>query len=615
VWLFLAFYVFSTFLYAQSNGDISQEIEMNSQKLAYYFIGNKERIIDKEVISLANKIIHKKNQYTPLELAKTYVLLSDIALNQENMTDVLTFAQEGLSLVVEDKLIILDLLFKMVLANYNKGKFEALKRVVEKMLLQANDEQYIGYRLKALAYRSVYYALVVDHALAQKDLQLIEKIVNHQKNFIEDIELLEIMAIAYFYLNNLDETISFQLHILNLRFQHTSMNKIEHDYNLLASAYLRLGKLDDAYNLFWEARKSAKSTNSTIKLAYAELGLGQVLYAQKSYQQANTHLLEALTIFKVKALNSAHLNVLIVLTKSSVALDDLVSAERYLTDAELLLENIELTFQQFEVYQLLAQMYYQKKEIDKAWQWSNHYLVLTKEYYEKFSHTFAVAISQDKISQQNRKKALELTLRSDISGLYADKISKSASKNTALTTAVFILIIIILVLLLRHRTRKLRTAYKESEQQFDTLPSSTETKHLYQKAYKMARKYHYKISVGYIVLHNWNELFFYCNKKEIEDIKRSIATVINEYKGEFDQAGLLNDGEYLLIFPHQNYDQVDDLMKALTETLQLRFFANLGEVSVTINYSIDTLSNQSIDPFLFLLDLTAKNKKLVVKSI
>lgn len=102
----------------------------------------------------------------------------------------------------------------------------------------------------------------------------------------------------------------------------------------------------------------------------------------------------------------------------------------------------------------------------------------------------------------------------------------------------------------------------------------------------MARKFTYSLTVGYISISNWQELTFKFNRKIIAEVDREIASLINNHLNEFESAGLINEGEYLLLFPHQDKTIVEETMNKLISALKLRFFANLGEFSVTIAYSI-----------------------------
>ncbi|MCW8832882.1 MAG: hypothetical protein OQK03_06155 [Colwellia sp.] len=126
----------------------------------------------------------------------------------------------------------------------------------------------------------------------------------------------------------------------------------------------------------------------------------------------------------------------------------------------------------------------------------------------------------------------------------------------------------------------------------------------------MARKYAYPLTLGYISINNWQELLFKFNKKVVNEVSDNIVDLINEHISEFENAGLINDGEYLLLFPHQNKEDVMITMEKLLEDLRLRFFANLGGVSVILSYSVESPDFQDIDPYIFLSQLSSAVKSI-----
>ena len=90
----------------------------------------------------------------------------------------------------------------------------------------------------------------------------------------------------------------------------------------------------------------------------------------------------------------------------------------------------------------------------------------------------------------------------------------------------------------------------------------------------------------------------------ISEVNKTLATLINEHMGEFDQSGQINDGEYIVLFPHQSRGQAQAKFEKLIDALKVRFFANLGEFSVNIRFSLDTPAVQDIDPYIFLSRLS-----------
>ena len=81
---------------------------------------------------------------------------------------------------------------------------------------------------------------------------------------------------------------------------------------------------------------------------------------------------------------------------------------------------------------------------------------------------------------------------------------------------------------------------------------------------------------------------------------KDIASLINEHITEFDYVGLLNEGEYLLLFEHQSSQEAIVKLDLLLQAINTRAFANLGDFSVAMKYSLNTPDFKDIDPYLFL---------------
>ena len=594
---------------AKNENNQLENVSGNLAKIEAFLNLDSEKLPHEEILALTSHIIKSRHFYDQTTIAKAYILLADIAINRGDLAKAFQFAQDGLSLNISEPVIKLNLLLKTASGYYAKGKFQQVKVIADDIIFMAKDESLINYRLKALGYRAVVYALIVDYPSALKDLKQIEKILDLHQEFLDHIDLLEILATAHHYLSDYETAISIHLKLLNLRYRFSKTSEIGNSYFALAAAYRQLGRLNDAYDAFWQAEQEAKKSSSPIKQAYAELGLGEVLYVQKDYQQAYERLIMAEKLFSGRNLSKPYLSTLIVLAKVNLALQKKSIAYELLLRAEYIAKHLDLTVDQIELYQLLSQMYAAQKQQDKAWDTLNKYMTLYRQLNEQRHSIFEQQLQTEQASQQNRKVTLQLALKSELQAQYTEKFRKRKQLTDILIIIVIALLFILIISKLQNRKKRMSDSHNELEQPLHILPNSTQTKQIYQKSYKMARKYQYKFSVAYLVIHNWQELTFKCNKKEIKEVIHTIATVINEYKGEFDLAGLLNDGEYILIFPHQDKEQVQRLVDALTEALKVRFFANLGEVAVNINYALDTLSIQDIDPFIFLSRLTESIKK------
>ncbi len=572
-------------------------IKSNLAKLDSLLSINKAELPIEESLALSTHIIKKRNFYDDSTIAKAYRLLSDIATNRGDASKAFQFAKDGLSLNIIDPIIKLDLQLKIIASYYAEGKFQDVKNVADNIISFANDESLITYRLKALGYRAVFYALTVDYPNTLKDLQQVKSILDIHKKFSDHVDLLKILATAHHYLGDYETAISIQLKVLNLRYEMAQTDTLGESYFALASAYKELDRLDDAYDTFWQAQQQAKNSQSLIQQAYAELGLGEVLLLQGEYSSSLAHLNKAQTLFSGHNLSKPYLSTLILLSKVHIALNNTNIAYKQLTKAEYLAKNISLSTEQIELYYLLSTMYKQLNQQEKAWVMLNKY---TKLYRNKDKQRTALLADQQKVdqeSQQNRKATLQLAIKSELQIQYQEKEKQQKKVELQLLFLILILCFFIMMLLFKHRQYKQQSEFKS------IIANSTETKQMYQSAYKMARKYEYNLSVTYLVIHNWKELTFQSNRKELLEVCRTIETVINEYIQEFDLAGQLNDGQYLLIFPHQKPSDVEKLVAALSEALKVRFFGNLGERAVNINYKLDNLNVQDIDPFIFLSKL------------
>lgn len=582
-----------------------ENIEQNVAKIESFLRLEKENLPHQTVLNLTSHIIKKRRFYDQTTIAKAYVLLADIAINRGDLAKAFQFAQDGLGLNITEQHIRLNLLLKTVSGYYAKGKFQQVKTISEQILSLAKDETSINFRLKALGYRAVVFALIVDYPNALKDLQQIEKILDEHNELTDHIELLEILATAHHYLGDYETAISIHLKLLNMRYKSSNASNIGNSYYALASAYRQLNRLDDAYDAFWQAKQVALTLKSPIKSAYAELGLGEVLLKQEEYHQALEHLIDAEKLFNGRNLSKPYLSTLIALAKTQQKLKNTKAAHQLLIRAKLIAQHIELTIEQTELYQLLSEMYAAQNKQQQAWEMLNKYITVYREFNQHRQSYIEKQFEVQQSSQHNRKVTLQLALKSELQTQYADKIAQKEQRINTLIIVILGLIGILIFILLKYRRQQIN----DLELPIYSLANSSQTKQIYQKSYKMARKFQYPLSIGYLLIHNWHDLTYKCNKKELTEVKHTIATVINEYKGEFDLAGLLNEGEYLLIFPHQNSEQVKKLVIALNEALKVRFFANLGEIAVNINYALDTLTAQDIDPFIFLSHLTESIKK------
>lgn len=594
---------------AFANESVQQTVTRNAQLIESYYSAGSDSLPNEKVVALAQKVIRNRRLYHGDTIAKTYVLLADVAINKGDMEQARQFSLDGLRVISLDRKTRMQLLLKVALANYSQGQFEQVKIRADEVLELATEEE-INCRLQALGYRAVYFALTSEYESAVGELELINRITRRFQQHSDHIEILEILATAYHYLEDYETAVSLQLKVLKLRFELGLLQKLGNTYYALASAYWKMGKLDDAYNAYWEAKVEAEKVNAPIRLAYAELGLGQVLFDQQNPIESQERLKKAESIFNGQNLTKPYLTSLIMLAKVSFELSEDDYVNDLLTRAKHVSQHMELTSDQIELYRLLSQMYASKEQFELAWQYQKRYIEESDKHRASVNqYRFTKEANQGPQQAQARRIALDIADKSELEAQYTQRYKKKNQLIASLSVITVLLCGALATLLLMRRRDRHSLAYKEFESPKDTLASSTKTKQMYQTAFKKARRYEYPICVAYIKVTNWRDLLFRTNRKGLDEAKRSIAMVVNEYIEEFDLAGELNTSEYLLIFPHQTLDEVNVKIKALTEALRVRFFANLGDFVVYFNYAVDSPSVQDIEPYIFLSRLTDSVKE------
>jgi len=459
--------------------------------------------------------------------------------------------------------------------------------------------------LIALSYRAVIYASQNKRDLALKDLEEVYMLNSANSQYDDDLRLLEILAIAYSYLGDYKTSLTMLNKLIMLRFDLEKLTNIDQTYLHLARTYFQLNLLDDAYNAFWEAQKYSKEKNDIIRVAYAELGLAEVLLKQKEYQDSHDWLLSASAIFNEKHLSKPYLTSLILLAETAQLLNNNALYQHYLQIAELMSKDVTLTKKQGKLLLLLSDMYRKNGDYKNALLTQRNYIELLQQFHKNLGSSVVIYPEQGSIASEKHRN---LSDSERISSQHKDK------DNAREKTIYFLVIVVILLLItfvffgLRQRALRLNKVYDEVEQPLSFLAKPSQTKRNYQLNYKMARKYNYPLAVGYLSVVNWQELSFHFNRKIMLEVSKTLATLLNESKGEFDEAGEINEGEYLLLSPHQGEDEIAAKLNSLAEAIRVRFFANLGDYSVKIGYAYGLPSAQDIDPYIFLSRLSETTK-------
>ncbi|PCH97606.1 MAG: hypothetical protein COB83_01365 [Gammaproteobacteria bacterium] len=586
-------------------------------QVEHLFRESAETLNYNKVVELSNKIILQRKNYPNEIIAKTYMLLARVASNKGELETAFQFIQDGLAIPIQHLETKLCLQIKLASILSAKKQYQPLLTSAQQTIDILQDQKNSKYFLFALSYRSVAFAMLNQHEKALSDLQKIESFIKRNPSFAEHVTLLATLANAYYYLGDYQTVLTVQLKILKLRFNLNKLNNVDQTYYHLANAYYRLNRFNDAYNAYWEAKNYAEKKAALIYVAYANQGLGETLIKQKHYNEAETRILTAKELFYKNNLARPYLETIISLAQIKSFIGQKNKATSLLVEAEKLLTATALTDDYIVFYRLLAEMYQIKKEFSKAYFWLQKYnqaLLNTTKPVTIASQTILEKITNNGdlvnnfASGQARQLTVKLAEKSALETSFFYKYQQQQKFIILLSSLSLLLLSSLIFLWIKKRTKKLKNTYEALEKPNNVVATPIQTKQLYQHDFNMARKYSYPLTVGYISISNWSELTFQFNKKIVAEVAREIASLMNKHTNEFESVGLINKGEYLLLFPHQNKADAEHTMNKLISALKLRFFANLGEFSVTIAYSLETPNFQDIDPYIFLSQLSDSTK-------
>ena len=488
---FIVFIFFSLQPYAfLANADISNSlaIEKNTQAIEDLFHQNKEQLPADYLRAVSSEIIEQRAHYSNNTIAKVFILLADLADNQSDSERFSQFAHDGLMLTTIDFSLKLNLLLKVASGYYAKGHYHKILTVSNEAITLAQSSGNTKYHLLALAYRSIGYALINNYPEAFNDLINVESLIERNQTFSDNIDILEIISIANYYLGDYQTMLMINQKILKLRFNLSLKSHLVRTYYHIGIAYHRLGLFDEAYNAYWETKQYAKDKSSKVDLAYAELGLGEILLLQKNHQTSYSALIRAEQLFKESNLPKPYLSTLIALSKSSLFIGREAYAYQLLKQAEKMIPGMELTNEQIELYLLLSAMYQSKKNHPKALELLNRYIQSNKHFIDKKLSN--ILLRAGHIPEQDIKRQLmsELAKKSELYSAFYKKYQQQKLMLITLVMVLSFIIFFIIIYALRQRSKKINTAYDEVEKPLYFLESSIKTKQMYQSAYKQARK-------------------------------------------------------------------------------------------------------------------------------
>lgn len=580
------------------------------------FKENPEKLNYDNIVKLSNTIFLQREIYPNETLAKTYLLLSNVASNQGELETAYQFIQDALATLIGNKKIKLGLQIKLASILLAKKHYKHLLKVAQQVMETPFENENNKYFLSALSYRSVALAKLGKHEGAFRDLQKVESIIKQTEHLAKHIPLLTIMASTYYYLNDYQTALTRYLHVLQLRFNFDMLENVDQTYYRIANTHYRLNRYNDAYNAYWEAKKYAEKKSAPIYAAYAYQGLGLTLIQQKQFIEARAQTLKAKGLFYQYNLARPHLETTISLALISHLTKQNQTTAKLLIEAESLSLNIEITDNYIVLYQLLSDMYKEAEDIKKAYFWQLKYstALLKLRQSEISSHqlltkqTSRITPISIPANSQSQQLAIKLAEQNQLTAKFSKQYNQQKTRIFILSMTVVMLLIFIVFSWLKHRSTKLQKEHEVLQQLNDIITAPPQTKHHYQKSFNMAKKYSYPLTFGYISISNWQDLTHQFNKKIVAEAKDEITTVITSHINEFEFSGLLNEGEYLLTFPHQHENEVTMVIEALVATLKLRFFANLSDFSIITVYSIASVELQDSEPSVFLSQLKKTTK-------
>lgn len=593
------------FLYAQQ---YSEETLLSNQ-VQQLLINTNQTVNTETVDYFAKKILPNRQYYANDVIAKVYLLLARAALNQGDIDKVADYVQQGLSANGVDKRVNLALQLKLAEVYIDNQQPQKLLSLTELAVKESQLSTSLKYQLLALSYRSVAYAMQGKHRNALKDLQQVERGLSDSV-LIEHIDLLTILAKAYHQLEDYQTSRIMLLKVLKLSTQVNKNQKLAQTHLYLGFAYFHLQRFDDAYNAFWESKNYAQKQQASILVAHANKWLGIVLVKQKQFQDAFFPLSLAIDSYEKHNLRMGQVEAIIAMAKARLEFKQTAEGYNLLNKAKDILngDNVSTDFTGF--YRMVAEMHFAERRYQMAYQWQEkHSRILLKKVNNKNkTGTIAAGLSElfiesgeaQSLLDSSKVLAINLAEQSELSKNLSKKYKQQGIIIFVLSLILFILIVLTGIFLLNAKHNKKTIGNEGLNKNKQYFATSMQTKQHYQLVFNKAKKFHYPLNVVYLTVENWQTLTFHFNKKNIAEVKNEIASLFNSQMAEFDFAGQLNEGEYLLLFEHQTLEEVEVKLTKLVQAINTRSFANLGNFSLMIKYSLKVPDYKDIDPYLFL---------------
>jgi len=498
-------------LSSKINFPVGKALALKNQSIYYFYAGNQVESINRMQASV-NLLIEIDND---LELAKTYQSFGILFKNQGESTKAL----EKFELAVD--------LFQK--AGNLKGQVDNLINCGNVYQNQAQLDKALDYFDQAKTINKDLNDLNLEASILSGEGLIAEK----QGNFDMAIQKLEACAILFEELEDTRNVLGTYNNLANIsRKQGNYLNAVQNFekalalaeemnnprlqaiiLNNLANIYLDINDDDRAASLY---RKAISITKNIDKSTYASLlsNLAIIQTRQKQYKEALKSLDSSLAIYNEQGNQSYLANTLFHIADNHFQLNNVSKAKQYYYDAKRAAEMMGDKYTSLFIYQGLAEIHLNQKELDSAFYYSNKAFIYAKEnevlpeassasellyriYKAKGNYTKALELLEthtklnDSLFDQEKSKALgkleaELEFKNLKEQLELErkneilenevKVNQKENYITALSISLLALIAVIF-LLLKIRKEKIKTNLMLSKK---NLEISHQNKQLYE---------------------------------------------------------------------------------------------------------------------------------------
>lgn len=518
----------------------------------------------------------------------------------------LAYALHGLALNLDDKWLKLKLLQITMQVYYQQGLFGKMSAASQQLLqlASASNEGDLAFQVLALSYSAIANAEFGDNQRVSEYITDVEQLLLANQFLLAQPELVEAVANTYQHLQHFHTASLLFDKALRLRYSQNNMVNIERSYLAVAQSYLQQQKFDDALTTFEQVKRLGLEKKSALMLAHAHLGEAQVYFARQYFQQALNLALLAEQTYQKHQLKGQQFKTVTLIAVLFQQQANTEQAEFWARKALALAGNVPVNSSHSMLYKLLAEQRVDQARFKQALSYYQRYMTLEQQFHHNnFIKDHASLLT----SQLNQNLMLKMSELNEVKANYQKKFATQEQVILALMATAFIFMFTTALFLVKKR--RLAISVLNDDKPTNSLKSPTETKHCYQLQYKMARKYHYPLSIAYIAIENWQELSFHFNDKVLKEVANDIAVLLSESIDEFETIGTINGAsEFVLLCPHQSISEIKLRILALVNIIEANHFANLGDFSLKVNYRCGEPEAKDIDPYIYLSKLCAKQE-------